>query len=242
MFAITGGYHRYFSHRAFKTSRAFQFALALVGTSATQKGPLWWASTHRQHHKYSDTAEDPHSPTVRGFWHAHIGWWFGHDHEQTDLEWVTDWRRFPELRFLDRHYHLGVFACMLLCTALRGFDGFLWGYVVSTFALTHATFAINSVAHVLGSRRYETSDTSRNNWWLALLTFGEGWHNNHHRSMSSARQGFAWWEVDITFYVLQVLSWIGIIWDVRSSPETKRGSREKGRRMRKTEGTVVAAS
>jgi len=215
MFAITAGYHRYFSHRSFKTSRAFQFALALLGTSTTQKGPLWWASGHRRHHKYSDTPEDLHSPKQRGFWYAHMGWWFGRKHDETAFEWVPDLARFPELRFLDRYYHVGVFAWMMIPALLRGWDGFLWGYVVSTFALMHCTFFINSLAHVYGSRRYDTGDTSRNNWWLALATLGEGWHNNHHRYMSSARQGFYWWEVDVTYYVLKVFSWLGIVWDLR---------------------------
>jgi stearoyl-CoA desaturase (Delta-9 desaturase) len=216
MFAITAGYHRYFSHRSFKTSRVFQFLLALLGTSATQKGPLWWASAHRRHHKYSDTPEDMHSPTQRGFWHSHMGWWFGKKNDQTAMEWVPDLARYPELKFLDRYYHVGVVAWMMLAFLLRGWDGFLWGYVVSTFVLMHGTFAINSLAHVYGSRRYDTPDTSRNNWWLALATLGEGWHNNHHRYMSSARQGFFWWEVDATYYVLKVLSWTGIVWDLRA--------------------------
>jgi stearoyl-CoA desaturase (Delta-9 desaturase) len=216
MFAITAGYHRYFSHRSFKTSRAFQFLLALLGTSATQKGPLWWAAAHRRHHKYSDTPQDMHSPTQRGFWYAHMGWWFGRKNDRTAVSWVPDLARYPELVFLDRYYHVGVFAWMLLATLLRGWNGFLWGYVVSTFALMHGTFAINSLAHVYGSRRYDTPDTSRNNWWLALATLGEGWHNNHHRYMSSARQGFFWWEVDVTYYVLRALSWVGIVWDLRA--------------------------
>jgi stearoyl-CoA desaturase (Delta-9 desaturase) len=216
MFAITGGYHRYFSHRSFKTSRSFQFLLALLGTSATQKGPLWWASAHRRHHKYSDTPEDMHSPAQRGFWYAHMGWWFGRKNDETAVDWVPDLARYPELRFLDRYYHVGIVAWMMLAALLRGWDGFLWGYVVSTFALMHGTFAINSLAHVYGSRRYDTPDTSRNNWWLALATLGEGWHNNHHRYMSSARQGFFWWEIDATYYVLKILSWAGIVWDLRA--------------------------
>ena len=216
MFAITAGYHRYFSHRSFKTSRTFQFLLALLGTSTTQKGPLWWAAAHRRHHKYSDTPEDMHSPKQRGFWYAHMGWWFGRKNDETAFEWVPDFARYPELKFLDRYYHVGVCAWMGLAALLRGWDGFLWGYVVSTFALMHCTFFINSLAHVYGSRRYDTDDTSRNNWWLALLTLGEGWHNNHHRYMSSARQGFFWWEVDVTYYVLKALSWVGIVWDLRA--------------------------
>jgi stearoyl-CoA desaturase (delta-9 desaturase) len=215
MFAITAGYHRYFSHRAFKTSRAFQFVLAFLGTTTTQKGPLWWAAAHRRHHKYSDTPDDMHSPVQRGFWHAHMGWWFGRKNDETALEWVPDLARYPELRFLDRYYHVGVVAWMLLAFLWRGWDGFLWGYVVSTFVLMHWTFAINSLAHVYGSRRYDTPDTSRNNWWLALATLGEGWHNNHHRYMSSARQGFFWWELDATYYVLKILSWSKVVWDLR---------------------------
>jgi stearoyl-CoA desaturase (delta-9 desaturase) len=145
-----------------------------------------------------------------------MGWWFGRKNDETAISWVQDFARYPELRFLDRYYHVGVFACMLLATLLRGWHGFLWGYVVSTCALMHGTFAINSLAHVYGSRRYNTADTSRNNWWLALMTLGEGWHNNHHRYMSSARQGFYWWEIDATYYVLKVLSWVGIVWDLRA--------------------------
>jgi len=218
MFGITAGYHRYFAHRAFRTSRFFQFVLALLGTAATQKGPLWWAAAHRRHHRYSDTPEDLHSPLQRGFWYSHLGWWFGKANDQADLKWIGDFAKYPELRFLDRWYHVGVFASMALAAALRGWDGFLWGYVVSTFAVAHATFAINSLAHVYGSRRYETSDTSRNNWWLAVITLGEGWHNNHHHYMSSANQGFFWWEIDVTFYVLKVLSWIGVVRDLRLPP------------------------
>jgi stearoyl-CoA desaturase (delta-9 desaturase) len=218
MFGITAGYHRYFAHRAFKTNRVVQFLLALLGTSATQKGPLWWAASHRRHHRYSDTPLDVHSPVQKGFWHSHIAWWFGTANDETDMTGIADFAKYPELRFLDRWYHVGVFACMALAFAWGGWDGFLWGYVVSTFAVTHATFAINSLAHVYGSRRYATSDTSRNNWWLALLTLGEGWHNNHHHYMSSANQGFFWWEVDFTYYALKALSWARVVRDLRLPP------------------------
>jgi stearoyl-CoA desaturase (delta-9 desaturase) len=218
MFGITAGYHRYFAHRAFKTSRWFQFTLALLGTTASQKGPLWWASSHREHHRYSDTPRDLHSPRQRGFWYAHMGWWFGHDYDETDLDKIKDMARFPELRFLDRWYHVGVFACMAAAAAIGGWQGFLWGYVVSTCALMHGTFAINSLAHVMGGRRYETADTSRNNAWLAAATLGEGWHNNHHHYMNSANQGFFWWEIDVTYYVLRLLSWLGLVWELRTVP------------------------
>jgi len=218
MFAVTGVYHRYFAHRAYKTSRAFQFVLALLGTSATQKGPLWWASSHRLHHRYSDTPRDIHSPKQRGFWHAHMGWWLGREHEATDWKQIKDFAKYPELVFLERWHIVGVLACMAVATALRGWDGFLWGYVVSTCALLHGTFTINSLAHVYGSRRYETPDTSRNNFALALLTMGEGWHNNHHHYMNSANQGFFWWEVDMSYYILKGLESVGLIWDVKKSP------------------------
>jgi stearoyl-CoA desaturase (Delta-9 desaturase) len=219
MFAITGVYHRYFSHRTYKTSRAFQFVLALLGTSATQKGPLWWASTHRLHHKHSDTERDVHSPGRRGFWHAHMGWWLGREHEETRLDQIGDFARFPELRWLDQYHVVGVLLLMGVTALVGGFDGFLWGYVVSTCAVLHATFTINSLAHVFGSRRYATSDTSRNNALLALLTFGEGWHNNHHHYQSSCRQGFYWWEVDVSYYAIKLLERVGLVWDVREPPE-----------------------
>jgi len=219
MFAVTGVYHRYFSHRSYKTSRVLQFLLALLGTSATQKGPLWWAAAHRMHHKHSDTEKDIHSPLQRGFWYAHLGWWLGREHEQTHWKQIRDFAKFPELVFLEKWHVIGVFACMGLATAIRGFDGFLWGYVVSTCFLLHGTFTINSLAHVFGSRRYETTDTSRNNFWLALITMGEGWHNNHHHHMNSANQGFAWWEIDLTFYILKGLEKLGLVWDVKKAPK-----------------------
>jgi stearoyl-CoA desaturase (delta-9 desaturase) len=219
MFAVTGAYHRYFAHRTYKTSRVFQFVLALVGTSATQKGPLWWAATHRLHHKYSDTVDDVHSPKQRGFWYSHMGWWLGRDHEATQWSQIKDFAKYPELVFLESWHVLGVFACMAIAAAMRGFDGFLWGYVVSTCFLLHGTFTINSLAHVYGSRRYETSDTSKNNLWLALITMGEGWHNNHHHYMGSANQGFFWWEIDLTYYLLKALEKIGLVWDVKKAPQ-----------------------
>ncbi|WP_437315337.1 acyl-CoA desaturase [Sorangium sp. So ce385] len=218
MFAITAVYHRYFSHRSYKTSRGLQFLLALLGTTATQKGPLWWGGTHRVHHKYSDTERDVHSPLRRGFWYAHIGWWLGREHEELDLKRIPDFAGFPELRWLDRYHVVGPLGMIALLFALGGYDAFLWGYVVSTCALMHGTFTINSLAHVFGSRRYATTDTSRNNFWLALITLGEGWHNNHHHYMSSANQGFFWWEVDVSFYILRGMEKLGLIWDLRTAP------------------------
>jgi stearoyl-CoA desaturase (delta-9 desaturase) len=219
MFLITGAYHRYFSHRTYKTSRAFQFLLAFFGTFATQKGPLWWGSTHRRHHKYSDLEEDVHSPLRRGFWYSHMGWWLGTDHEKTDWDTIRDFTSYPELMWLEKWHVVGPFAMMGLCALIGGFDCFLWGYVVPTMFLMHGTFTINSLSHVYGSRRYATTDTSRNNFLLALITLGEGWHNNHHHYQSSANQGFYWWEIDVSYYILKTLEFVGLVWDVRSAPE-----------------------
>jgi stearoyl-CoA desaturase (delta-9 desaturase) len=215
MWAITAGYHRYLSHRSFRTSRAFQFVLALLGTMAMQNGPLWWASWHRRHHKYSDTPADVHSPTRRGFFHAHIGWFLDGSHDAPNLANVRDLARYPELRFLDRHKWLPLVVYAGAMYLLLGPAGVVWGFVVSTILCLHATMCINSLAHVWGSRRFETSDTSRNNPLLALLTFGEGWHNNHHHDMLSARQGLTRWELDLTYLSLKVLERLGVVWDVR---------------------------
>ena len=215
MWAITAGYHRYFAHRSFKTSRAFQFLLAFLGTSAMENGPLWWASWHRRHHRYSDTVDDVHSPIQVGFWHAHVGWFLDGSHDRPDLSNVKDLARFPELRFLERHKWFPIVLYAVACFAIGSWSGLVWGFVVSTIAVLHATALINSLAHVWGSRRFETADQSRNNALLAVLTLGEGWHNNHHDQMNAARQGVRWWEIDMTYYSLWVLARLGIVWDIR---------------------------
>lgn len=231
MFAITAGFHRYFSHRTFKTSRIFQFILAWVGTSSVQKGPLWWAAHHRHHHKYSDTDKDLHSPVQRGFWWSHVGWILSNRFKDTNKKLVKDLVKYPELLFLNS-YHLipGIIlaAGMYLLGALlnyyfpglntSGFQLFVYGFVLSTVLLYHGTFTVNSLAHVSGKRRFETKDDSRNNFIIALLTLGEGWHNNHHRFPSSERQGFYWWEIDVTHYLLKILAWFNIVWDLRVPP------------------------
>ncbi len=214
MWAITAGFHRYFAHRSYRTSRGFQFLLAFLGTTAMQNGPLWWASWHRRHHRYADTARDTHSP-LQGFWHAHMGWFLDGSHDEADLSNVKDLTRFPELRFLDMHKWMPIVAYGVACFALAGASGLVWGFVVSTIACLHATALINSLAHVWGTRRFDTPDQSRNNALLAVLTLGEGWHNNHHDQMSVARQGVRWFELDVTYYTLKVLSWVGLVWDVR---------------------------
>jgi stearoyl-CoA desaturase (delta-9 desaturase) len=239
MFAITGFYHRYFSHRAFRTSRPVQFILAVLGASAVQRGPLWWAAHHRHHHVYSDNQEDAHSPVQHGFWWSHFGWFLSTEHFATHTNRVKELSAFIELRLLDRFdiivpILLGagiyIFGNWLALThpelGTNGLQLFVWGFVVSTVALYHATFTVNSLAHVWGKRRYATTDESRNNFWIALATLGEGWHNNHHHYPGSARQGFYWWEIDLTYYGLKLLAMLGLIWDLRSVPHSIRESRK----------------
>jgi stearoyl-CoA desaturase (Delta-9 desaturase) len=218
MFAITGVYHRYFSHRTYKTSRAMQLVLAVLGAMAAQKGPLWWASAHRLHHRHSDTESDLHSPRQRGFWHSHAGWWLGDVHETAALDMIPDFAGYPELRWMDRYNSAIPMALAAVLLLAGGWSAFLWGFCLSTVLVAHGTFTINSLAHVWGSRRFRTTDDSRNNLWLALLTMGEGWHNNHHHYMNSARQGFMWWEIDVTYYILWGLSKLGLIWDLKAVP------------------------
>jgi stearoyl-CoA desaturase (delta-9 desaturase) len=218
MFFVTGGYHRYFSHRTFKTSRWFQFVLGLGATMTGQKGPLWWAAHHRVHHKMSDTEGDLHSVKQSGFLWAHQGWILSPDLEATQHDRVKDFAKYPELRWLDRYWALPMLALALALFALGGTTGLVWGFFVGQVVCWHATYTINSLAHVWGSRRYATGDDSRNNLALALLTMGEGWHNNHHHYQASARQGFFWWEVDGTYYVLRALAAFGLIWGLRGVP------------------------
>jgi stearoyl-CoA desaturase (delta-9 desaturase) len=217
IFAVTGGYHRYFSHRTYKTSRVFQFVLAFLAQSTAQKGALWWAAHHRAHHRHSDKAGDLHSPVNDGFWYSHMGWLFNGTAE-TDYTMIPDFARFPELRFLNKHYLVPPVAMGFVVFLTLGWSGLFIGYFASTVLTWHATFTINSLSHVFGKRRFPTIDDSRNNWLLAILTMGEGWHNNHHRFAASTRQGFYWYEVDLTFYILKVLSWLGIVWDLRPVP------------------------
>ena len=218
MWGITAGYHRYFAHRSYKTSRWFQFVLAWVGASSVQKGPLWWAGLHRMHHRWSDTPRDIHSPKQRGFWYSHVGWITAPDHDGTDLALIPDFAKYPELRWIDRFHWVPFAVLTALCFAIDGWRGVVWGAGVSTVLGWHGTFFINSLAHVWGSRRYETTDTSRNNPVLALITLGEGWHNNHHHYMNSANQGFFWWEVDVSYYTLRALALLGVVRDLRRPP------------------------
>ena len=231
MFAITGFYHRGFSHRAFRASRGVQLLFALIGAACVQRGPLWWAAHHRNHHRSADTAGDPHSPRVHGFLWSHMGWFLTRGAFDTDLKRVADLARYPELCWLDRFdiavpvslalvlYALG--AALQRFAPQLGTDGpqlLVWGFFVSTVVLFHATVTINSLGHCWGSRRFLTPDDSRNNWLLALLTFGEGWHNNHHRYPATARQGFLWWEIDLTWYGLRLLERLGLISGLKRLP------------------------
>lgn len=238
MFAVTAFYHRYFAHRAFRTSRLMQFAFALFAASAVQRGPLWWASHHRHHHAHSDQETDVHSAQAHGFLWSHLGWFLARENFPARLHLVSDLARYPELRWLDR---FDVVVPILLAVTLYGLGAWLeqaapaldtngmqllvWGFCISTVALYHATFAINSLAHGFGARRYATRDESRNNIWLALLTFGEGWHNNHHHFPGAARQGFYWWEIDLSYYGLRLLAALGLIWDLRTVPAHVRAAR-----------------
>jgi len=218
MFFVTAGYHRYFSHRSFKTSRVFQFVIAFMAMSSSQKGVLWWAAHHRHHHRYSDQELDLHSPTLFGFFWSHIGWIISDRYNETRLDYIGDFAKFPELRWLNKYHIVPPATLAVVIWLIGGWPLFVWGFCLSTVFLWHDTFTINSLSHLFGSRRYETTDTSRNNWLLAILTLGEGWHNNHHHFMASARQGFYWWEIDITYYTLKVMSWLGIVWDLRKVP------------------------
>jgi stearoyl-CoA desaturase (Delta-9 desaturase) len=219
IFAIGAGYHRYFSHRAYATSRAFQFVLAVLAQSTAQKSVLWWAAKHRHHHLHSDTEGDVHSPRHKGFLYSHVGWIFVRRHHTTDLVKVADLARYPELMWLHRYELVPAVALGALCLLIGGWSGLVVGFFWSTVLVYHATFCINSFAHVYGRKRYVTGDDSRNNWFLALFTMGEGWHNNHHACQSSLRQGFRWWEIDPTFYLLKAASWLGLVWNLKAPPD-----------------------
>jgi stearoyl-CoA desaturase (delta-9 desaturase) len=224
MWVVTAGYHRYFSHRTFKTSRVFQFVLAFLAETSAQKGVLWWAANHRHHHRESDQPGDVHSPLQSGFWWSHVGWILSDAHAETRTEAIRDFARFPELRFLNRFHLLPPFLLAVAIFLIGGFPLLVWGFFVSTVVLWHGTFTINSLSHVFGSRRYKTTDTSRNNFLLALVTCGEGWHNNHHYHQNTANQGWFWWEVDATYYLLRLLSGLGLISDLRTPTEAVRFS------------------
>ena len=216
MFAVTAGYHRYFSHRSFTLNRWSQFALAFFAQTSAQRGVLWWAAHHRAHHRYSDTDEDVHSPVQRSLWWSHIGWLFSAGSSGYDSRVMREFEQFPELRLLNKYHRVPAILFGAGVFALGGYQAFLWGFVLSTVLLWHGTFSINSLAHRWGTKPFKTGDESRNNLFLALITLGEGWHNNHHQFMYSARQCLRWWEIDVTYNVLKILSLFGIVRTLRA--------------------------
>jgi len=243
IFAIGAGYHRYFSHRAYRTGRVFQFVLAFFSQSSAQKSVLWWAAKHRHHHLHSDSEIDIHSPRHKGFIYSHLGWIFARSNDETDLTKIADFARYPELTWLHQHELVPPFLLALACYAVGGWSGLVVGFFWSTVLVYHATFCINSLAHVRGRRRYVTADDSRNNWLLALFTMGEGWHNNHHAYQSSVRQGFRWWEIDPTFYILKLLSRLGVVWDLKTPPaEVRRNEHRLGSRVIERAAAQLAGS
>lgn len=234
MFWVTGGYHRYFSHKTYKTSRWFQFLIAFFSQTSVQKGALWWASHHRVHHRHSDTEHDPHSMKLFGFWYSHMGWIASKKHKNTEYKIIGDYAKYPELVWLNKYHLVPPLFLALVVMAIggivnggsitamftsAGLSTLFIGFFLSTILLFHGTFSINSLMHKIGNQRYKSGDESRNSLILALVTLGEGWHNNHHYYQASARQGFFWWEIDITYYGLKMLSWMGLIWDLRGVPD-----------------------
>lgn len=242
MFWVTGGYHRYFAHKSYKTSRWFQAVIAFMAETSAQKGVLWWAAHHRHHHRHSDTPKDPHSMLIYGFWYSHVGWIVGPDFKETDYKTIGDYAKYPELMWLNKHYLIPPVSLAILVAAVgawvnggsplllfthHGLSTLFIGFFLSTVILYHGTFSINSIMHHFGTQRYESNDESKNSLWLALLTLGEGWHNNHHYYEVTAKQGFFWWEIDLTYYGLKTLSWMGLIWDLKGVPKHILNSKNK---------------
>lgn len=217
MLFVTVGYHRYFSHRAFKTGRLFQFLLAVGCCTTLQRGVIWWSAVHRHHHRYSDTAADLHSPRD-GFRWAHVGWLKSPAALNMPLSSVKDLLSFPELRVLEKTYYLVALAFAGLLWAIGGGAAVVWGFLIRTVLCWQATYAVNSLAHRFGYRRFDTRDDSRNNVFLGIVGMGEGWHNNHHRYPASARNGFYRWEVDIAWWAIRALAAVGLVWDVITVP------------------------
>ena len=233
IFSIGAFYHRYFSHKSYQTNRFWQFIFAILGASAVQRGPIWWAAHHRQHHLTSDQPDDVHSPIQHGFFMSHMGWFLTKGNFSYDKRRVKDWLKYPEIIFLDRFDILIPIILAILIFFIghllylhapqlhtSGMQLLIWGFFISTVVSFHVTVAINSFGHKFGQSPYQTEDSSRNNWVLAIFTFGEGWHNNHHRYPVSAQQGFLWWQFDLTFYLLVLMEKIGIIKGLKRAPKT----------------------
>jgi stearoyl-CoA desaturase (delta-9 desaturase) len=240
------GFHRYFSHRSFQTTKSFRALLAILGSMAAQGPVMQWAATHRRHHQFSDREGDPHSPYVHApglwnrlcaVWHAHVGWLFKPQ--------VNDWVLYvPELvkdkmlMRINRLYFVWVLLGLAIPAAFgmwliggwRGaFDGFLWGGLIRIALGHHSIWSVNSMCHLFGTRPYRSNDNSRNNFFLAIAVFGDGWHNNHHAFPSSAFHGLSWWQIDLHGYFLRLLGLFGLAWDIKrpSSSALKQKQRAK---------------
>ncbi|HEY1909661.1 MAG TPA: fatty acid desaturase [Vicinamibacterales bacterium] len=218
---LTLMYHRYYAHRAFKMNRGARFVWTLIGTAAMQKGPIWWAGHHVMHHKFADREGDPHSPMISGFYYAHVGW-FLHDTKFDQLDAsnpvVRDFGKFPEIAWLEKYFIIPPTVMAVAMYLYGGWPWLVYGFCLPTMTLAHATFCINTVNHLFGSRRFETMDDSRNNPITAFFAVGEGWHNNHHRYQRAARNGFYWWEFDLTWYTMKAMAALGLVWDMQPVP------------------------
>ncbi|MBA4187908.1 MAG: acyl-CoA desaturase [Planctomycetaceae bacterium] len=226
---ITVGFHRYFSHRSFKTPRLIQFCLAVAGCTALQKGPLWWTIHHRIHHRHSDQPGDPHSPVIDGFFYGHMGWLFARDLMRPDEKVVHDLVKYPELVWLDRFWMVPGFLLAGACFAVGDWGGLVYGYCLSVVLVFQITFAVNSIGHMFGPQRFETGEGSRNNLLLGYLAMGDGWHNNHHRAPSSARHGFAWYEFDMSYLFIRSMKLVGLAWDIKQPPAGVLSGKDKGK-------------
>ncbi len=231
MFAVTGFLHRYFAHRSFKTGRITQFVFAFIATASCQRGPLWWAANHRDHHKYSDTPNDTHSPYQLSFFDSHIGWVYWKENLETKHHNIKDFSKYKELVWLDKYdlipaalyivflYFLGLGLQTYYPGLETGpFQMIVWGFCISTVFLLHMVLSVNTICHLFGKQKFKTTDYSRNNWLMAIFTLGEGWHNNHHRFPNSMRQGFLWYEYDITGYIIRFFALIGLVTDIKPIP------------------------
>ncbi len=231
---VTTGFHRLLAHRSFKTNRVVQFLLALAGSLAVQGGPLWWVAHHREHHAEVDTEGDIHSPVTRGMWTAHMGWMMSDEAFNEKGTNSRDLHKFPEIRALQRHYVWIILAQIAMLYGLGAWLGaaypdlgtsgaqmVVWGFFISTVFTWHVTFMVNSVCHRWGGRPYDTGDASTNNIFIGILGFGEGWHNNHHFYPNSARHGLRWWQLDVTWYLIKCMSWVGLASDLKIPRELR---------------------